>query len=74
MDPTLSLYMANQALVQPGDFVFDPFVGTGSLLVAAAKQGGKVLTTKTSFLDESLCLNYSICIFTLLCDRLQPSF
>lgn len=42
MDPTLSLYMANQALVQPGDFVFDPFVGTGSLLVAAAKQGGKL--------------------------------
>jgi tRNA G10 N-methylase Trm11 len=29
MDPQLSLYMANQALVQPGDLVLDPFVGTG---------------------------------------------
>jgi tRNA (guanine10-N2)-methyltransferase len=29
MDPQLSLYMANQALVQNGDLVLDPFVGTG---------------------------------------------
>lgn len=40
MDPTLSMLMANQALAKPGDLVFDPFVGTGSLLVAAAKYGG----------------------------------
>lgn len=40
MDPTLSLLMANQAKVQKGDLVLDPFVGTGSLLVAAAKCGG----------------------------------
>lgn len=40
MDPTLSLLMANQALVKSGDLVFDPFVGSGSLLVAAAKSGG----------------------------------
>lgn len=33
--------MANQALAKPGDLVFDPFVGTGSLLVAAAKYGGR---------------------------------
>lgn len=32
--------MANQALVQAGSLVLDPFVGTGSLLVAAAKCGG----------------------------------
>jgi tRNA (guanine10-N2)-methyltransferase len=31
MDPQLSLYMANQSLVQPGDIVLDPFVGTGKL-------------------------------------------
>jgi tRNA (guanine10-N2)-methyltransferase len=29
MDPQLSLYMANQALVKNGDLVLDPFVGTG---------------------------------------------
>lgn len=40
MDATLSLLMANQAQVKEGDLVYDPFVGTGSLLVAAAKFGG----------------------------------
>lgn len=42
MDPTLSLMMVNQALVKPGDFIYDPFVGSGSLLVAAAKCGAYV--------------------------------
>lgn len=41
MDPQLSILMANQALVKPGHLVMDPFVGSGSLLVAAAKFGGK---------------------------------
>lgn len=40
MDPQLSLLMANQILAKRGDLVFDPFVGSGSLLVAAAKFGG----------------------------------
>lgn len=39
MDPALSLLMANQGAVKSGDIVFDPFVGTGSLLVAAAQFG-----------------------------------
>ncbi|XP_016983379.1 tRNA (guanine(10)-N2)-methyltransferase homolog [Drosophila rhopaloa] len=43
MDAQLSLLMANQAMVRDGDLVFDPFVGTGSLLVSAAKWGGYVL-------------------------------
>uniref|UniRef100_A0AAG5CWZ6 tRNA (guanine(10)-N(2))-methyltransferase TRMT11 n=1 Tax=Anopheles atroparvus TaxID=41427 RepID=A0AAG5CWZ6_ANOAO len=43
MDPQLSLLMANQALVRGGDLVFDPFAGSGSLLVAAAKFGAYVL-------------------------------
>lgn len=43
MDAQLSLLMANQALVQSGDLVLDPFVGTGSLLVSAAKFGGFVM-------------------------------
>ncbi|XP_055914165.1 tRNA (guanine(10)-N2)-methyltransferase homolog [Eupeodes corollae] len=43
MDAQLSLLMANQAMVQRGDLVFDPFVGTGSLLVSAAKFEGFVM-------------------------------
>lgn len=43
MDPQLSLLMANQAKVNSGDIVLDPFVGSGSLLVAAAEFGGYVL-------------------------------
>uniref|UniRef100_A0A240PL00 tRNA (guanine(10)-N(2))-methyltransferase TRMT11 n=1 Tax=Anopheles epiroticus TaxID=199890 RepID=A0A240PL00_9DIPT len=43
MDPQLSLLMANQGLVQGGDLVFDPFAGSGSLLVAAAKFGAYVV-------------------------------
>ncbi|XP_053667724.1 tRNA (guanine(10)-N2)-methyltransferase homolog [Anopheles marshallii] len=43
MDPQLSLLMANQALVRSGDLVLDPFAGSGSLLVAAAKFGAYVV-------------------------------
>lgn len=50
MDAGLSLLMANQALVKRGDFVFDPFVGSGSLLVAAAKCGGYVIGADIDFL------------------------
>lgn len=35
----LALYMAGQALAAPGKKVIDPFVGTGSILVAAAHFG-----------------------------------
>lgn len=40
MDAQLALIMANQAQVKPGDILLDPFVGSGSLLVAAAHFGG----------------------------------
>ncbi|XP_035775870.1 tRNA (guanine(10)-N2)-methyltransferase homolog isoform X1 [Anopheles albimanus] len=43
MDAQLSLLMANQALVRKGDLVLDPFAGSGSLLVAAAKFGAYVI-------------------------------
>ena len=43
MDATLSLLMANQAKVKPGIVTFDPFVGTGSLLIAAAHFGSYVV-------------------------------
>ncbi|XP_031837594.1 tRNA (guanine(10)-N(2))-methyltransferase TRMT11 isoform X3 [Nomia melanderi] len=50
MDPQLSLIMANQAQVQKGDIVLDPFVGTGSLLVAASHFGGYTLGTDIDYL------------------------
>lgn len=50
MDAQLSLLMANQAQVRSGDIVLDPFVGTGSLLVAAAQFGGYVFGTDIDYL------------------------
>ncbi|KAL5285491.1 TRMT11 family protein [Megaselia abdita] len=50
MDAQLSLLMANQALVQSGDIVLDPFVGTGSLLVSAAKFGGFVMGSDIDYM------------------------
>ncbi|XP_011178110.2 tRNA (guanine(10)-N2)-methyltransferase homolog [Zeugodacus cucurbitae] len=50
MDAQLSLLMVNQALVKEGDLVLDPFVGTGSLLVSAAKFGGYVLGADIDFM------------------------
>ncbi|CAK1543802.1 unnamed protein product [Leptosia nina] len=42
MDAQLSVIMANQAQIASGDIVLDPFVGSGSLLVAAAHFGGYI--------------------------------
>lgn len=39
MDSELSLVMCNFALVKPGSFIYDPFVGTGSFLCTAASFG-----------------------------------
>lgn len=50
MDPQLSLIMANQAQIRNGDLVFDPFVGTGSLLIAASQFGGYTFGTDIDFL------------------------
>ncbi|XP_067213095.1 tRNA (guanine(10)-N2)-methyltransferase homolog isoform X2 [Linepithema humile] len=50
MDPQLSLIMANQAQIRNGDVVLDPFVGTGSLLVAASQFGGYTFGTDIDFL------------------------
>ena len=33
-DHELAFLMANQAQITPGDLVYDPFVGTGSIAVA----------------------------------------
>ncbi|KAK9505139.1 hypothetical protein O3M35_009262 [Rhynocoris fuscipes] len=50
MDPQLSLIMANQAQIKDNDIVVDPFVGTGSLLIAAAQFGGYVLGADIDYL------------------------
>lgn len=43
MDPVLSLIMANIAKCNPNHVTLDPFVGSGSLLVAAASFGSYVM-------------------------------
>ncbi|KAF6213186.1 hypothetical protein GE061_010902 [Apolygus lucorum] len=50
MDPQLSLIMANQALVKNGSLVYDPFVGSGSLLIGAAQFGGLVMGADLDYL------------------------
>eukprot|EP00850_Spirogloea_muscicola_P000378 SM000001S04780 [mRNA] locus=s1:2135765:2141850:- [translate_table: standard] len=39
MDAEVAFIMANQALARQGSLVYDPFAGTGSILVAAAHYG-----------------------------------
>jgi 16S rRNA G966 N2-methylase RsmD len=43
MDHELSCIMCNHGHVRPGSLVLDPFAGTGSILVAAASYGARVL-------------------------------
>lgn len=40
MDPQLSFLMATQAEVTPGSWCYDPFVGTGSILIGCGHFGG----------------------------------
>ncbi|GCB74257.1 tRNA (guanine(10)-N2)-methyltransferase homolog [Scyliorhinus torazame] len=49
MDAGLSFLMANHAKVGANDLVFDPFVGTGSLLVACAHFGAYVCGTDIDY-------------------------
>ena len=43
MDAQLSIIMANQAQVTSGNIMLDPFVGSGSLFIAAAHFGGNYI-------------------------------
>ncbi|XP_077251479.1 tRNA modification 11 protein [Tasmannia lanceolata] len=43
MDAEMAFLMANQALAQPGKLVYDPFVGTGSIIIAAAHFGAMTM-------------------------------
>lgn len=49
MDAEIAFLMANQALVSPGKLIYDPFVGTGSILVAAAHFGAMTMVCIFSF-------------------------
>ncbi|XP_041360996.1 tRNA (guanine(10)-N2)-methyltransferase homolog isoform X2 [Gigantopelta aegis] len=49
MEAGLSLIMANLAKVDKNSLVFDPFVGTGSLLVACAHFGSYVMGTDIDY-------------------------
>lgn len=42
MDPQLALIMSNMAQCQKNSLIYDPFVGTGSLLIGAAHFGAHV--------------------------------
>lgn len=48
MDAEIALLMSHQALVKPGMLVYDPFVGTGSILVAAAHYGALTMASSLS--------------------------
>ena len=45
MDHEMSLIMCNMGHARPGALVFDPFVGTGSILLAAALRGALTMGT-----------------------------
>lgn len=45
MDSELSLIMTNLAQIRKGSFAFDPFVGTGSILLTAALRGAYAFGT-----------------------------
>ncbi|XP_053315396.1 tRNA (guanine(10)-N2)-methyltransferase homolog [Spea bombifrons] len=49
MDAGLAFIMANHARVKPNDVVFDPFVGTGGLLLPCAHFGAYVLGTDIDY-------------------------
>lgn len=50
MDAEMAFLMANQAQAKPGKLVYDPFVGTGSILVAAAHFGAMTMVSKLPFM------------------------
>lgn len=57
LEHELSFLMANQANIRKGDMVYDPFVGTGSILVACSYFGA-VMTA--SDLDVRVLKGYAV--------------
>ena len=65
MDSELSLIMTNLAMITKGSFAFDPFVGTGSILLTAALRGAYVFGTDIDWRvlrgrssDENIASNF----------------
>lgn len=56
-DNDLAFMMCNQALVQEGSLVFDPFVGTGSLLIPPASKKAHIFGSE---LDIRVLNGYSV--------------
>ena len=50
MDPQLSFLMTNLACVRTGSLMLDPFCGTGSLMLCAARFGAHVVGTDIDYL------------------------
>ena len=50
MDPQMAFLMGNQGLCQSGSLCYDPFVGSGSILVSAAKFGAYVMGSDIDYL------------------------
>lgn len=60
MDAEMVFLMANQGLAQPGKLVYDPFVGTGSILVAAAHFGAMTMVcVLLNYMCVDSCLDNS---------------
>ena len=49
MDAEMAFLMANQAKAASGRLVYDPFVGTGSILVSAARFGAMTMVCNLPF-------------------------
>ena len=49
MDAELALWMSNIAKIDSSSFVFDPFVGTGSLLLTSAHYGSHVIGSDINY-------------------------
>ena len=52
MDAEMAFLMANQSLANTGKLVYDPFVGTGSILVAASHFGAMTMVGNDSNLSQ----------------------
>ncbi|VAH52423.1 unnamed protein product [Triticum turgidum subsp. durum] len=66
MDCEMAFLMANQGLAQPGKLVYDPFVGTGSILVAAAHFGAMTMVCaycRNKYIAVLLLVNVSLIKF-----------
>ncbi|CAN0892343.1 tRNA (guanine(10)-N2)-methyltransferase homolog [Linum grandiflorum] len=70
MDAEMAFLMANQALVKPGKLVYDPFVGTGSILIGAAHFGAMtmVFVRDGRGPDRNVWSNFKQIFDAIICD------